>query len=105
MAWSIVAVVEDGEKGFLRDLDVPYLFHTLLALFLLLQQLSFARNVAAVALGRDILAQGRDRFARDHPAADGRLDRHLELVPLDFAPQFLDQFAAPAVGMGLVHDG
>ena len=104
MAASIFAVVEHREEGLLRDLDVPYLFHTLLALFLLFEKLPFSRDIAAVALGRHVFAQGRDALAGDHPAADGRLDRHLELMALDLALELLDQLPAAAIGVRPVDD-
>jgi hypothetical protein len=43
-------------KRALRNLTDPIIFHALLAFLLLFQKLSLARNVAAVALGRDVLA-------------------------------------------------
>src|SRR4051794_9052887 len=71
---SILRVVEHRQERLLGDLDVPHLLHTLLALFLLFQQLPFSRDVAAIALRGHVLAERRDRLAGDHPAADGRLD-------------------------------
>src|ERR1043165_683498 len=67
----------------LRNLHFTELAHPLLAFFLLLQQLPLPRDIAAVALRRHILRQRADRFARDHPAADRRLDRYLEQLPRD----------------------
>ena len=43
----------------------------------------FARDVAAVALGQHVLAHGFHRLAGDDLAADGRLDRDLELLARD----------------------
>src|SRR3954453_17793274 len=79
----LVAVVEDREERLLRDLDVADLLHPLLAFLLFLQELALAGDVAAVALGGHVLAQGRDRLAGDHAAADGGLDGDLELVAVD----------------------
>src|SRR4051812_17197398 len=51
-----------GNESFLRDVDLAELPHLLLAFLLLLQKFSFARDVAAVALCGDVLAQGADGF-------------------------------------------
>ena len=83
VAASLVAVVEDRQERLLRDLDVADLLHPLLAFLLLLEQLALAGDVAAVALGGDVLAEGRDRLAGDDLAADGGLERDLELVAVD----------------------
>src|SRR3954469_17205382 len=85
---------EDGEEGFLRDLHVANLFHPLLTFLLTLQQLALARNVAAVALGGDVLAQGLDGRPRDDAGADRRLDGHLELLLGDELFHFDAQVAA-----------
>src|SRR6059036_829960 len=75
--------LEDGEERLLRDLDAADPLHALLAFLLLLEQLALARDVAAVALGEDVLAHRLDRLARDDAAADRRLDRDLEHLPRD----------------------
>src|SRR5665811_2232959 len=56
--------LKHGEEGLLRHLDPPDLLHPLLALFLLLQQLLLARDVAPVELRGDVLAQRLDRLAQ-----------------------------------------
>src|SRR5213593_5161938 len=65
--------LEHRQEGFLRDLHGPHLFHALLPLLLLFEELALARHVAAVALGGHVLAQRADRLAGDHLGADGRL--------------------------------
>src|ERR1700748_2283104 len=72
--------LQRGNEGFLRDVDLADLPHLLLAFLLLLQKLALAGDVAAVAFGGDILAQRAHGLARDHLAADRRLDRDLEHV-------------------------
>src|SRR5258707_15131500 len=69
---------EDGEKGFLRDVALADAFHALFAFFLFFEELAFAGDVAAVALGQNVFTYRRDCFARDHAAANGGLNRHLE---------------------------
>src|SRR5689334_15180824 len=75
--------LQRGDEGFLRDVDLAELPHLLLAFLLLLQKLPLTRDVAAIALCSDVLAQRADRFARYHLAADRRLDRDLEHVRRD----------------------
>ena len=55
---SSSAAAEHREERVLRNLDVADLFHTRLALLLLLEELALTGDVAAIALGRDVLAQG-----------------------------------------------
>src|SRR5687768_18107711 len=47
------------------------------------QQLALAADVAAVALGEDVLAQRLDRLAGDDAPADRRLDGDLEHLARD----------------------
>src|SRR5688572_1983258 len=65
-----VAGREGGDEGLLRDLDPSHHLHPLLALLLLLEQLALAADVAAVALGEDVLAQRADVLAGDDARAD-----------------------------------
>ena len=46
------------DERFLRNIDLAVLPHAFLAFLLLLQQLAFARGVAAGVLGDDVLAEG-----------------------------------------------
>src|SRR6201991_5380223 len=96
--------LQRGNEGFLRDVDLAELPHLLLAFLLLLQKLAFARDVAAVALCGDVLAQRADGFARDHLAADRRLDRDLEHVRRDQLLHLLDHGAAAALRAGAMHE-
>src|SRR5207247_3278167 len=67
------SALEHREKRLLGDLDAAHLLHALLAFLLLLEQLALARDVAAIALGGDVLAHRLHRLARDDAAADGGL--------------------------------
>src|SRR5262249_37112973 len=58
---------QQGEERFLRDFHPSNLLHSFLAFFLLFEQLAFARDVSAVALGGDILAQRLDALPCDNP--------------------------------------
>src|SRR5581483_11693813 len=73
-----VSEVQHGQERFLRNLDSTDLLHALLALLLLLEELSLPRDVASVALGEHVLALGLHGLARDHARADRRLDRDVE---------------------------
>lgn len=97
MDWSCGTAIDRGSlfllkhrhEGFLGDFDRADGFHPLLALFLLFEQFSFARDVSTVAFGRHVLAHGLDGFARDDFAADGCLERNFELVSADLFAEFL----------------
>src|SRR3989449_9529884 len=71
--------LEDREEGFLGNVHAADAFHAPLAFFLFFEEFALARDVAAIALGENVLAHGRDRFARVDAAADGRLDGHFEI--------------------------
>src|SRR5918994_3676727 len=72
-----IVQLESGDEHVARHLDAPDRLHLLLALLLLLEQLALARDVAAVALGEDVLAPRLDGLAGDDLRADGGLDRHV----------------------------
>src|SRR5208282_3229386 len=101
---ALVPHLERREEGGLRDLDLAELAHALLALLLLVQELALARDVAAVALGGHVLAQGRDGLARDDAPPDRRLDRDLEELPRDELLEALAEQAAALLGAAPVHD-
>src|SRR3954454_10073314 len=97
------AEVEDREEGLLGNLDAADLLHPLLAFLLLLEQLALARDVAAVTLGDDVLADGLARFAGDDLGPDRGLDRHLVLLAWNLLAQALDERAAGRVRLVAVH--
>src|SRR6266516_711254 len=96
--------LEDREEGFLRDLHRAHLLHPLLSCLLLLEELAFARDVAAVALGGDVLAQRPHRFAGDHLGPDRRLDHDLEQLAWDQVLQLLGDLLPPLVRLVAVND-
>src|SRR6267378_4483140 len=73
-----LSALQDRQERLLRHLDLADLLHALLALLLLLEQLALPRDVAAVALGGDVLAHGLDGLARDDAAK--LLDQRLALL-------------------------
>ena len=75
--------LQHGQERFLRNVHAADALHAPLAFFLLLQQLAFTRNIAAVAFRQDVFAYGADGLARDDAAADGRLQRHFKHLPRD----------------------
>src|ERR1700682_180600 len=88
----------------LWNLDRTDPLHPSLAFLLLFQQLAFARDVAAIALGKHVLPHRWNRFAGDHLAADRRLQRHLEHLPRDDRLQLLDKFATLDLRLAAVRD-
>ena len=66
---------EQRDVGLLGHPDFAHGLHLGLALGLVLQQLHLAREVAAVELGRHVLAQRLDIRPRQDLGADGRLQR------------------------------
>src|SRR5215468_11534893 len=95
---GLVAHLEGGNEGGLGDLHLAELAHALLALFLLLQQLSFTRDVATIALREHVLAQGLHGLAGNDPAAERRLDRDREELAGDQLLEALAERAAPPLG-------
>src|SRR5215813_10820986 len=91
------------DERLLRDVDLAVLAHLLLAFLLLLQQLAFARDVAAVALGGHVLTESTHGLARDHLATNRGLDRHLEHVRRNELFQLFCHGAAARLGACLVH--
>src|SRR5688572_31647022 len=85
----VVLRLQDRHEGRLGDLDVPHHLHLLLALLLLLEELALPADVAAVALGRHVLAEGVDGGAGDDLAADRALDGDLELLARDLLGEAL----------------
>src|SRR5262249_7142063 len=95
---------QDREERFLRNLDAPELLHPLLAFFLALEKLPLPRDVAAVALGGDVLAERAHRLPGDDPAPDRRLDDDLEELPGNHALELLGERLAALVGLVPVDD-
>src|SRR5580704_1083037 len=93
----VAADFEDREKRLLWYLDLAELLHSLFAFALFLQQLSLARDVAAIALGGDILPHSRDCFASDDARTDRRQQRNLELMLRDFAFEPFHKPSSPLV--------
>ncbi len=81
MGVSLIAVradFEDCEECFLGNLDTANAFHAAFAFLLLLEKFALARNVAAIAFRKDVLAHGRDGFAGDHFVPDRGLQSDFE---------------------------
>src|SRR5216683_830475 len=95
--------LQNREKGFLRDVHLADTLHAALAFFLFFEEFAFAGNVAAVALGENVFADGRDRFARNDAAADSGLDRHFKHLPRNEFSQARHQIA-PALSRKVAMD-
>ena len=80
------------------------LTHLLFAFLLLFEQLLLSRDVAAVALCKNVLAQRLDRFAGDYLAADSCLYRYLEQLTRDVLLKPLGDLSRAGVRLLLVND-
>src|SRR4051794_33042931 len=78
-----------GHERLLGDLHAADLLHALLSLLLAVEELALARDVAAVALGDDVLALRLHRLAGDDAPADRRLDRDVEQLARDQLAELL----------------
>src|SRR5215467_87509 len=87
------------KESLLGYLDRAHLLHALLARLLLLEQLAFSRDVAAVAFRQHVLAQRFHRLARDDMRAYGRLHRDVEHLPRDQLAHPRDQIPPPVRGV------
>src|SRR5579864_863625 len=96
--------LQRSDEGFLRNVDLAELAHPLLALLLLVEELAFAGDVAAIAFRGDVLAQCADRLSRDHLAADRGLDRNLEKMPGNEILELLAHGASAWLGALAVDD-
>src|SRR5271166_5999063 len=101
---ALLPDLEQGQESLLRNLDAPDLFHPLLAFLLLLEQLSFSSNIAAVTLGGNVLAQRLHRFARDNLGADRGLNCDFEHLAWNQLAHLFAQRPAPFVGLVAMHD-
>src|SRR4051794_2883521 len=101
---AVVAEFEHRQERLLRDLDAPDLLHPLLSLLLALEELALARDVAAVALGGHVLAEGLDGLAGDDVRADRGLDRDVVLLARDLRAQLLGQRLSDLVCRLLLED-
>src|SRR5579862_12886 len=103
--FSLLALdLQDGEERLLRDLDASHLLHPLLAGFLLFEELPLSRDVAAIALGEHVLAQGLDVLARHHVGSDRRLHRHVEHLARNELAHARGEVSAAVLGALAVHD-
>src|SRR5713226_1547193 len=80
---ALLVKLEHRHERLLWDLDRAHALQPTLALLLLLQELAFARDITAVALGQHVLAHRRYRLSCDHLSADRGLDRHLVQLARD----------------------
>src|SRR5271170_1232722 len=101
---ALLPNLEQGQESLLRNLDAPDLFHPLLAFLLLLEQLSFSRDIAAVTFGGDILTQRLDGFPGDNLGADRGLNRDFEHLARNQFAHLFAQRPAPFVGLVAMHD-
>ena len=87
----------------MRNFHVADGLHSFLALFLFVEELFLAADVAAVALGEHILAAGLHIGAGDDLAADGGLDGHIEHLLVDHFLHLLTERKAQGLALAAVH--
>src|SRR6185437_1646695 len=104
LEFLLFADLQHGEERLLRNVHLADPLHALLALFLLFEQLALAADVATVALGDDVLADGGDGLAGDDLRADGRLNSHLEHLPRNQFTHLRDQGLAAVVSEVAMND-
>ena len=88
----------------MRNLDLPDPFHPFFPFFLFLEKFSLARDVAAVALGEDVLAQRFDGFTGDHAISDRGLQGNFEHLAGDELLHLFHEHFAARVGFLAMHD-
>src|SRR5215475_6780812 len=93
------------QKRFLRNLHLAQLFHALLPFLLPAQQLALTRDVAAIAFGHDVLAEGPYNLTCDDAAANGGLDDDFEHLPWDEVFEAVAQLTSPVIGFITMDDG
>src|SRR5438874_2029417 len=64
------AYLQHRQKCLLGDVDASNTFHSLLTFFLLFEEFSLAADVAPIALGDNVLADGGHSLARNDLCAD-----------------------------------
>ena len=80
------------------------LAHPFFALFLLFQKLLFPGDVAAVALGQNVLAHGLYRFPGNDLAAYRRLNGYLEQLARNMLFQVFRHLAGAGIGFVRMDD-
>ena len=75
---------KNSHKRLLRHFNRTELTHTLFTFFLLFEELFLSGDIAALALGKYVLAHSLDGFTGDDLAAYARLNRNLKELTRDF---------------------
>ena len=104
LLWMVLADFENRQKCLLRNFHVANLFHTFLTFFLLVEQFALTGDVAAVAFGGNVFAEGFDGASRYDFGAYGGLDGYVELMSWYQVFEFLADVFAKLVGVALVDE-
>ena len=91
--------LQNGQERLLGHFDRSDLLHALLSFFLFFEQFALARDIAAVALCRHVLADSLDGLASDDLGSDSRLHGDVELLAWYQFLQFLAHTAAECHGI------
>ena len=79
----LIIQLQNSHKGFLRDLDISDLPHTLLSFFLFFKKLFLTGDVTAVAFCKEVLTHCFDRLSGNDLLSDRCLDRDLKELTRD----------------------
>ena len=97
--------LENGHKGALGHLNGAYLAHALLTFLLLFKEFALAGDVAAVTLGRHILAHLTYGFTCNDFCADGCLHGNVKLLAGNQILELEAYLSAEVIGVILVNEG
>ena len=96
--------LQNREKRFLWNFDIADLLHAFFTGFLFFQKLAFTRDIAAIAFGQHILAQGLDTFPGDNVRAYGGLNSDVEHLPGNQFAHFLREFPSAVLAARAMHN-
>ena len=95
---NLIVEFEHSQESLLGDFDPANILHSLLALFLLVEQLVLSSDVATVELRSDFHRNRLDYLAGVVVVADSRWDRNVELLPWSRVPYSGHELLALRVG-------
>jgi hypothetical protein len=74
----LLVIPQNLDKGIGWDGDIANILHLPLPLFLLFQELSFARDVSSIAFSRNVFSHGTHILAGNDVSTNSRLDSDFE---------------------------
>ena len=95
---------QNTHEGFLRDLYITDLTHSLLTFLLFFQKLLLTGNIAAVTFCKHIFSHGSDRLSGNDLASYSRLDWNLEQMTRNLIFELLAHLPSALISGILMHD-